>query len=64
MAQAASAFTNAFTLTSTIALGIALAAAAAVLAVSRRADREPAEDLAIEDYDVELVPAAAGEMRQ
>jgi DHA2 family multidrug resistance protein-like MFS transporter len=69
VAQASSAFTNAFTLTNTVALGIALAAAAAVLAVSRRAGREPAEDLAIEedaieDYDLELVPVAAGEMRQ
>ena len=36
VAQAASAFTDAFTLTNTVAVGIALAAAAAVLAFSRR----------------------------
>ena len=51
-----------------VALGIALAAAAAVLAVSRRAGREPVEgdavDEAIEDYELELLPVAAGEMRE
>jgi MFS transporter, DHA2 family, integral membrane protein len=64
MAQAASAFTNAFTLTNTVAVGIALAAAAAVLAVSRRTRREPVEDAAFEDYELELVPVGAGEMRE
>jgi MFS transporter, DHA2 family, integral membrane protein len=68
LARASSAFTDAFTLTNTVALGIALAAAAAVLAVSRRAGREPVEDAAvddaIEDYELELVPVAAGEMRE
>jgi EmrB/QacA subfamily drug resistance transporter len=68
LARASSAFTDAFTLTNTVALGIALAAAAAVLAVSRRAGREPVEDAAaddaVEDYELELVPVAAGEMRE
>jgi MFS transporter, DHA2 family, multidrug resistance protein len=67
VAQAASAFTNAFTLTNTVAAGIALAAAAAVLAVSRRGGRETVEDEAIEEiekYDLELVPAGAVEMRE
>jgi hypothetical protein len=69
VAQAASAFTNAFTLTNTVAMGIALAAAAAVLAVSRRAGGEPVEadvvdDDAIETHDLELVPVGAGEMRE
>jgi MFS transporter, DHA2 family, integral membrane protein len=64
MAQAASAFTNAFTLTNTVAVGIALAAAAAVLAVSRHPRREPVEDPAFEDYELELVPVGAGEMRE
>ncbi len=67
VAQAASAFTNAFTLTNTVAAGIALAAAAAVLAVSRRGGRETVEDDAIEEiekYDLELVPAGALEMRE
>ncbi|HEY6414582.1 MAG TPA: DHA2 family efflux MFS transporter permease subunit, partial [Acidimicrobiales bacterium] len=43
VAQAASAFTNAFTLTNTVAMGIALAAAAAVLAVSRRSGGDTVE---------------------
>jgi predicted MFS family arabinose efflux permease len=68
LARASSAFTDAFTLTNTVALGIALAAAAAVLVVSRRAGREPVEgdavDEAIEDYELELLPVAAGEMRE
>jgi hypothetical protein len=64
VAQAASAFTDAFTLTNTVAVGIALAAAAAVLAVSRRGGGETVEDEVIEDYDLELVPAVAGEVRE
>jgi MFS transporter, DHA2 family, multidrug resistance protein len=64
MAQASSAFTHAFTLTNTVAVGIALAAAAAVLGVSRRGDREPVSDDAVEDYDLELVPAGAVEVRE
>src|ERR671911_946988 len=45
-AQAASAFTDAFTLANTISVGIALAAAAAVLVVWRRRRHEPAlEDI-------------------
>jgi MFS transporter, DHA2 family, multidrug resistance protein len=64
VAQAASAFTDAFTLTNTVAVGIAVAAAAAVLAVSRRGGREAVEVDGIEDYDLELLPAGAGEMRE
>jgi hypothetical protein len=64
VAQAASAFTDAFTLTNTVAVGIAVAAAAAVLAVSRRGGREPVEVDGIEGYDLELLPAGAGEMRE
>jgi MFS transporter, DHA2 family, multidrug resistance protein len=69
VAQAASAFTNAFTLTNTVAMGIALAAAAAVLAVSRRSGGDTVEadvvdDDAIEAHDLELVPVGATEMRE
>jgi len=69
VAQAASAFTNAFTLTNTVAMGIALAAAAAVLAVSRRSGGDTVEadvvdDDAIEAHDLELVPIGAAEMRE
>jgi DHA2 family multidrug resistance protein-like MFS transporter len=64
VAQAASAFTDAFTLTNTVAVGIALAAAAAVLAVSRRGGDETVEDEVIEEYDLELLPAVAGEVRE
>jgi hypothetical protein len=64
--QATSAFTDAFTTTNTVALGIALAAAAAVLAFSRRRD-EPVADQSTEqalvDYELELVPVPAGEVR-
>jgi DHA2 family multidrug resistance protein-like MFS transporter len=60
--QAASAFTDAFTLTNTVAVGIALAAAAAVLVVSRRRGGEPAVDEAIEDYDLDLLAVAAGDV--
>jgi Na+/melibiose symporter-like transporter len=63
-AQAASAFTDAFTMVNTVAVGIALAAAAAVLAFSRRRGDEPAVEESIEDvaeeYDLELVPAGVG----
>jgi hypothetical protein len=65
-AEAASAFTDAFTLTNTVAVGIALAAAAAVLAFSRRPGGEPAADQAIEDaadeYGPELARVPAGDM--
>ncbi|MGH9231702.1 MAG: hypothetical protein ACRD07_23770, partial [Acidimicrobiales bacterium] len=63
VAEASSAFTDAFTLANSVALGIALATAAAVLAVSRRGGGETVEDEVIEDYDLELVPALAGEVR-
>lgn len=65
--QAASAFTEAFTLTNTVAVGIALAAAATVLAFSRRRDGEPAVDdvvAAVDEYELELVAVTAGEMRE
>jgi DHA2 family multidrug resistance protein-like MFS transporter len=52
-AQAASAFTNAFTLVSGLSVGVALAAAAAVLVVGRRRRREPAI-VDIEDQAAEL----------
>jgi hypothetical protein len=69
VAQASSAFTNAFTLTNTVAMGIALAAAAAVLAVSRRSGGDTVEadvvdDDVIEAGDLELLPVGAGEMRE
>jgi EmrB/QacA subfamily drug resistance transporter len=66
VAQAASAFTDAFTLTNTVAVGIALAAAAAVLAFSGRHGGEPALDETREaDYDdLGLVTVTAGEVRE
>ncbi|HEX6569788.1 MAG TPA: hypothetical protein VF015_11500, partial [Acidimicrobiales bacterium] len=65
MAQAASAFTDAFTLTNTVAVGIALTAAAVVLAVARRRGDEPVVDQVIEEeYELELVPVAAADMRE
>jgi DHA2 family multidrug resistance protein-like MFS transporter len=66
--QAASAFTDAFTLANSIAIGIALGAAAMVLALWRRPGRdvvvEELIDEPVEEYDVELVPVAAGEVRE
>jgi hypothetical protein len=56
-------------LTNTVAVGIALAAAAAVLAFSRRRGDEPdavadqSMEEALRDYDLELVPVPAGEVR-
>src|ERR687898_469532 len=58
-AQAASAFTDAFTLANTVSVGIALAAAAAVLYAGRRRRHEPAiEDVeqAAGDLGLELAP--------
>jgi EmrB/QacA subfamily drug resistance transporter len=60
--QAASAFTDAFTLTNRVALAIALTAAAAVLIVLRPRASEPAADEASEDvdgFDLVLEPAGA-----
>jgi MFS transporter, DHA2 family, multidrug resistance protein len=51
--QAASAFTDAFTLANTVSVGIALAAAAGVLVVWRRRRTEPAVD-DVEDQAAEL----------
>ena len=45
VAQAASAFTDAFNLANGVAVAIAVAAAAGVLAWSRRRDAEPEPDL-------------------
>jgi EmrB/QacA subfamily drug resistance transporter len=64
VAHAASAFTDAFTFTNTVALGIALAAAVGVLAFSRRRGSEPAVEDTIGDFDFDLVPVAAGEVRE
>jgi hypothetical protein len=64
VAQAASAFSDAFTLTNTVALGIALAAAAAVLAFSRRRGDEGVGDEAIDGYDFDQLAVAAGDMRE
>jgi MFS transporter, DHA2 family, integral membrane protein len=58
-AQAASAFTDAFTLTNAVALGIALAAAAGVLAFSQRRRSAPGLDEAVEGYDLDLATAGA-----
>jgi MFS transporter, DHA2 family, multidrug resistance protein len=60
-AQAAAAFTDAFTMTNTVSVGIALAAAGAVLAFSRRRRREPALEeerleQALGEYGLEPVP--------
>jgi DHA2 family multidrug resistance protein-like MFS transporter len=60
LTQAASAFTDAFTLTNRVALAIALTAAAAVLTVLRPRAGEPAADEAGEDvdgFDLALEPA-------
>jgi len=65
VAQAASAFTDAFTLTNTVAVGIALAAAAAIVAFSGRRSAAPAVDVVVDEgYDLELVPVAAAEARE
>jgi hypothetical protein len=64
--QAASAFTDAFTLANTVSVGIALAAAAGVLVVWRRRRHEPAvedvEDDAAE-LGLELARVPAGRAR-
>ena len=65
-AQAASAFTDAFTLANTVSVGIALAAAAAVLYAGRRRRHEPAiEDVeqAAGDLGLELAPVPVGRAR-
>ena len=59
VAQAASAFTDAFTLTNAVAVGIALAAAAGVLAFSPRRPSAPALDEAVDGYDLDLATAGA-----
>jgi len=63
-AQAATAFTDAFTMTSAVSVGLALAAAGAVLAFSRKRRPEPAFDPeqfeeAVRDYGLEPVPVEA-----
>jgi EmrB/QacA subfamily drug resistance transporter len=65
-AQAASAFTDAFTLVNSVSVGIAVAAAAAVLYVGRRRRHEPAiEDVEQEagDFGLELAPVPVGRAR-
>ncbi len=68
VAEAASAFTHAFTLTNTLAVGIALAAAAAVISFGRRSDPDVGEELEevvdLDELDLELVPATVGELRE
>jgi hypothetical protein len=64
VAQAASAFSDAFTLTNTVALGIALAAAAAVLAFSRARGGEGVGDEAIDGFDFDQLAVAAGDVRE
>jgi EmrB/QacA subfamily drug resistance transporter len=60
VAEASSAFTDAFTLANSVALGITLAAAAAVLAFSRRGGGGPVVDEGVEDYDdLGLLPVGA-----
>lgn len=65
VAQAAAAFTDAFTVANSVAVGIALAAAAAVVAVSGRRPAAPAVEVVVDEaYDLELVPVAAAEARE
>jgi DHA2 family multidrug resistance protein-like MFS transporter len=60
LAEAASAFTDAFNVTNGVAVAIALAAAVGVLAWTRRRDADPGADLDDAVEDVELDPAAVG----
>jgi DHA2 family multidrug resistance protein-like MFS transporter len=66
-AQAATAFTDAFTVVNGVAVGIALGAAATILAVTRRRP-EPVVgasfDESIEAYDLALVPVSVDEVRE
>jgi EmrB/QacA subfamily drug resistance transporter len=65
-AQAASAFTDAFTLVNSVSVGIAVAAAATVLYVGRRRRDEPAiEDVEEQagDFGLELAPVPVGRAR-
>jgi hypothetical protein len=66
-AQAATAFTDAFTMVNGVAVGIALAAAATVLAVTRRR-REPVVEESVEGsfdtYDLALIPVPVDEVRE
>jgi MFS transporter, DHA2 family, multidrug resistance protein len=65
-AQAATAFTDAFTLANTVSVGIALAAAAAVIVFGRRRRTEPAvEDIEGEaaELGLELAPVPVGRAR-
>jgi MFS transporter, DHA2 family, multidrug resistance protein len=67
-AQAASAFTDAFTLANTVSVGIALAAAAAVIVFGRGRRTEPAvDDIDVEgeaaDLGLELAPVPVGRAR-
>ncbi len=69
--QAASAFTDAFTVANTMSVAVLLATAVAVLAFWRRRGDEPDEALVEEPieavaaaYGVELIPVPAGEVRE
>jgi fucose permease len=62
-AQAASAFTDAFTLANTLAVAIALVAAAAVLVVGRRRRREPAIEEEAAELGLELAPVPVDRAR-
>ncbi|HET6950704.1 MAG TPA: MFS transporter [Acidimicrobiales bacterium] len=69
VAQAASAFSDAFTLTNAVAVGIALAAAGAVLAFSRRRGDDEVHDVDIDvdidvDVDVDQLAVTAGYVRE
>jgi MFS transporter, DHA2 family, multidrug resistance protein len=64
--QAATAFTDAFTLANTVSVGVALAAAAAVIVFGRRRRTEPAvEDIEGEaaELGLELAPVPVGRAR-
>ncbi len=64
LAEAATAFTDAFSLANTVALGIAVAAAAAVLAFARGRTGGSAVEVIVEDAELDLVVAATGEARE
>ena len=64
MAEASSAFTDAFNMANGVAVAIAIAAAAGVLAWTRRRepDPEPVLDLSVEDVERDLVGVGAAEV--
>ena len=64
VAQAATAFTDAFNLANGVAVAIAVAAAAGVLAWSRRGDVDPdaGDEVAVEPVELELAGVGAGQV--